>query len=196
MESIRTFEHAGRTVSLYADPDPMSPREWDNLCHMICWHRRYDLGDETTSQCDESDLRERLCGTEVLAILPLYLYDHSGLTINTTGFSCRWDSGQVGWAYITRAQAVKMGCVGDEWTREKLEESIRGEVETYDQYLRGEVYGYEVTGQDGEHLDSCWGFFGLEDCESEGKSAAAASIDPAVEREVSFLQNRPTYAAL
>ena len=30
-----------------------------------------------------------------MVILPLYLYDHSGITMNTCGFSCPWDSGQV-----------------------------------------------------------------------------------------------------
>ncbi len=42
----------------------------------------------------------------------------------------------------------------------------QGEVETYDQYLRGEVYGYKIDG-DG---DSCWGFYGQEECISEAKS--------------------------
>ena len=23
-----------------------SPREWDNMCTMVCWHRRYNLGDK------------------------------------------------------------------------------------------------------------------------------------------------------
>ena len=36
-----------------------------------------------------------------MVILPLYLYDHSGITMNTCGFSCPWDSGQVGWIYAS-----------------------------------------------------------------------------------------------
>ena len=31
----------------------------------------------------------------VAIVQPLYLYDHGGITMNTTGFSCSWDSGQV-----------------------------------------------------------------------------------------------------
>lgn len=34
-------------------------------------------------------------------VLPLYLYDHSGLAMNTTGFSCPWDSGKVGIIFAT-----------------------------------------------------------------------------------------------
>ena len=36
---------------------------------------------------------------------------------------------------------------------------LLGEVETYDQYLRGNVYGYVIE-KDGDHIDSCWGYFG------------------------------------
>ena len=36
---------------------------------------------------------------------------------------------------------------------------MRGEVECYDSYLRGEAYGFELY-KDGELEDSCWGFIG------------------------------------
>lgn len=35
-------------------------------------------------------------------ILPLYLYDHGGITISTRPFSCPWDSGQVGYIYASK----------------------------------------------------------------------------------------------
>ena len=46
---------------------------------------------------------------------------------------------------------------------------IEGEVKEYDQYLRGEIYGFELVekstcsecgGAHEEVIDSCWGFFG------------------------------------
>ena len=40
-----------------------------------------------------------LCKSKV-AILPLYLYDHSGLTMSTNDFGDRWDSGCVGFIYM------------------------------------------------------------------------------------------------
>lgn len=30
----------------------------------------------------------------------------------------------------------------------------------HNQYLLGDVWGFVVEDKDGEHLDSCWGFFG------------------------------------
>ena len=43
-----------------------------------------------------NDLLELIGELENVVILPLYLHDHSGLTMNTSGFHCPWDSGQVG----------------------------------------------------------------------------------------------------
>jgi hypothetical protein len=117
-----------------------------------------------------------------LVILPIYLYDHSGLTINTVGFHCPWDSGQVGWIYATVDEALKqkLGYQSKNGKfysykrntpalRKTMREILLAEVETYDEYLRGEVYGYkciklEECGKCGHvdevEVDSCFGFYG------------------------------------
>lgn len=166
------------------DEDAESPRQWSNVGTMACWHRRYNLGDEQPGGEPMEWLRE-LAADHVGAddpdaisdehveriiakhfvMLPLFLYDHSGLAMNCGGFSCPWDSGQVGWIYCTKAKAI------EECTSvEKAEEYLRGEVETYSQWLGGDVWGFEVReyecDEDGEEtdeyevLDSCWGFYG------------------------------------
>jgi hypothetical protein len=50
---------------------------------------------------------------------------------------------------------------------------MRSEVETYDQYLTGHVFGYIVENGEGEQLDSCWGYFGEAHCVEEGRAVAA-----------------------
>ena len=40
-------------------------------------------------------------------ILPLYLYDHGGITMSTGAFSCSWDSGQVGWIYAEKKKFIE-----------------------------------------------------------------------------------------
>ena len=55
-----------------------------------------------------------LCKDKV-AILPLYLYDHSGLTMSTNDFGDRWDSGCVGFIYMDKDTAMReIGMAGDE----------------------------------------------------------------------------------
>ena len=42
---------------------------------------------------------------------------------------------------------------------EKVENRLKQEVKTYDQYLRGDVYYYCVTDKNDEHVASCGGFY-------------------------------------
>jgi len=149
----------------------MDPREWDNVGTMYCWHGRYNLGDRQPNctpdemviqiMCEDSGADESLVPLKDahrylekhFIILPLYLYDHSGITMSTEPFSCPWDSGQVGFIIAPR------GAEGMD--DELLTTRLKGEVTTYDQYLTGDVYGYVIEGPDGELDDgSCWGFFG------------------------------------
>jgi len=52
------------------------------------------LTEEDLAKCYNAAIKTHI-------ILPLYLYDHSGITMNTTGFSCGWDSGQVGYIVMS-----------------------------------------------------------------------------------------------
>jgi hypothetical protein len=66
--------------------------------------------------------------------------------------------------------------------REKIYTIVKSEIEQYDQYLRDDVYGYVVEDENGEHLDSCWGFFGFdharEQATAAGKNACARDLTP------------------
>ena len=111
------------------------------------------------------------------------LYDHSGLAMNTIGFHCPWDSGQVGYVYVT-LEAVRKEFGVKRVTkalREKAADILRGEIVSYDAYLGGRVYGYVIE-QDGEEIDACWGFVG--DYELDCLSEARAVVDPLILREV------------
>lgn len=115
--------------------------------------------DDCLSALEHKELLQLLEQSGKFVILPLYLYDHSGITMNTTGFSCPWDSGQVGWIYAD-ADCIKKeyGKVTPE-TINKARTVMNGEVETYDYYLTGQCYGFQLFEGDVE-TDSCWGFLG------------------------------------
>jgi len=158
------------------EESPESPREWDNLGTMICFHGRYNLGDDHNYNPSDfdgwADMEHKLSKEFDGVLLPLYLYDHSGITMNTTGFNCPWDSGQVGFIGISKAKIRKEFSVRNV-TRDmiaRVTNCLIGEVETYDQYLAGELYGYIIEDENGEHVDSCWGYYGYEHAEEEGKA--------------------------
>jgi len=187
------FEEAyhGHTIKIFQDLDPESPREWSNLGMLICWHRRYRLGDSHPFDSPEAFLRDlagvshqsdlsmdqvRERAERKAIILPVFLYDHSGLAMNTIGFHCPWDSVQVGFVYVT-LEAVRAEFRVKRVTkalREKAADILRGEIVSYDAYLGGRVYGYVIE-RDGEELDACWGFFG--DYELDCLSEARAFVD-------------------
>ena len=50
--------------------------------------------------------------------------------------------------------------------KERLLVNLNGEVETYDQYLTGDIYGFKEVDSEGNEVDSCWGFYG--DFETSG----------------------------
>jgi hypothetical protein len=175
MEALKSFKHRGYTVEIHQDDDPPNPRtDMDNLGTMVSFHRNHTLGDKHTFKSAD-EVMAHIKATKAVW-LPVYLYDHSGLTINTTGFSCPWDSGQVGVVFVEREKALKeFGGKRPALTRSvraKVEKCLRGEVETYDQMLRGEVYGYDVKKGD-EIVESCSGFYGdMDYCIDEAKGVA------------------------
>ena len=106
------------------------------------------------------------------AWLPLYLYDHGGLTMRTGPFSCPWDSGRVGMIYASKTTIVNE--YGVEWTPEtkaKAESLLKAEVEEYTAYLQGESYWYEILDDEGNQLDSCYGYYGRECAEEAAREA-------------------------
>jgi len=168
-------------LKIYYDED-CDPREWDNLGTMVCWHRRYNLGDkhnyrdpddfwtslakEITGDPDRVERmsleqREKIV-RENAVVLPLYLYDHGRLTMNTTGFSCPWDSGQVGWIYVTKKKIREE--YGVKRVTKKLCDRVifilKNEVKDYAQWLEGDVYGFVIEDNKGNELYSSFGFFG------------------------------------
>ena len=172
METYKLADN--KTLEVTQDEYPNNPRHDDNLSTMICFHNRYSLGDKHTYKHQDysgwAEMEKAIIKNEKTAIiLPLYLYDHSGITISTTPFSCKWDSGQIGFVFISKDK-VKNNYGVKRVTKKEIEKAtknILAEVETYDLYLRGEVYGYTLINENGEIEDSCWGFFGS-DIETNG----------------------------
>jgi hypothetical protein len=58
-------------------------------------------------------------------------------------------------------------------------------VETWNQYLSGDVYGFIIEDGEGTDVDSCWGFYGLETVKQEAISAVPENppLTPYTEEE-------------
>ena len=181
---IETVEYRGYTIHIRQDLDTESPRGWDNLGTMTCFHKRYNLGDKQSMSIKEYQdwLKEN---SHNLIILPLFLLDHSGITIRTVSFNDHWDSGQVGHIYVSKEKAMKEF----DWevlTNERIDKTkdiLRQEVDTYDRYLTGSVYGFSI-----EELvfeDSCWGYYDKSQAIEDAKVSIESNI-----RELELMEFR------
>lgn len=160
---------------LYEVPDlennPMYV-EWAKQVEETWGHELFDICIEQwlDNNTTEEDLNKLF--SEYFIHLPLYLYDHGGITMSTSSFSCPWDSGQVGFIFVSKEKAKKEFEGDDEWEKKAIR-SLVAEVNTYDDYLTGNIYGfciYEMPEEDYEDEDeldfryvdaveSCWGFY-------------------------------------
>jgi len=184
---MERIEYKNYMIEIEQDEFSDSPREWDNLGTMVCFHSRYNLGDKHSMSIEEA---KEFSKRKDIFVLPLYLYDHSGLVMDTARFSCPWDSGQVGFIYVTK-EAVKK-----EWKvakisgtlKMRIESILRAEVQTYSDYLGGNVYHYHVTNKDGEFCDSCGGFYGYDHEKSGLLEYAKGAIDADIENRKELRQ--------
>lgn len=144
------------------------------------------------------DLKELLAEREDMVILPLYLYDHSGLAMSTGSFIGRavhaeWDSGQVGYIYAEKDSIQQeYGAVNAE-TVKTAEGVLEGEVKEYDLYLQGECYGYRLF-KDGEEEDACWGFLGdIDDVQKALKDYIPKNCEGLIDRLELYWESASDY---
>lgn len=161
------------TLEIRQDEEPYSPREDDNFGTMVCWHRRYTLGDEHEFATPD-DFREWWRNHGKRGILfSLYMYDHSGITISTTPFACHWDSGPIGYIYATEDD-IKREFGG---SRLRAAACMNAEVETYDKYVRGDIWEYVVYKND-EYVSSVGGYYDEEEARKAGEAEMLTLDDP------------------
>jgi len=143
-------------LKIMQDTDPaIKPRECDNLGLMVYWHSRYVLGDSQPTCCSKTWFEDNVDPKGVY--LPLFIYDHSGITMQTKPFTCPFDSGQIGWIYAS-PEAIKTAFPGVTFEEAQVHalKALEFEVKDFDCHLRGQVWGFEYGD------DSCWGFVGDE----------------------------------
>lgn len=176
-----------KIVAIVHEDYAENPREeWDNAGTIFSLAPRVFASDKNAeclkvNVCGRDDNGRFYCDYEPLErnvkgiintnmgrayVLPIYMYSHSGERISATPFNDRWDSGRAGYIYMTEETAKKEQLIRKDgkvnWKAVKAR--LESEIETYDQYISGEVYGFRSHNiQDGiieEDEDSCYGFFG------------------------------------
>jgi hypothetical protein len=164
--AIQTFIQGAKRLEIYSDEDPSNPRDDDNFGTMICFHKRYKIGDNHNFKYSDFvgwESMTKHLHKKYEIVLPLYLMDHSGISISLHPFGCSWDSGQVGFICASKEDIRKNFMIKRVYPHHLIKalELLKGEIQTYDAYIRGDVLGYKVF-ENEEEIDSCWNFYSLD----------------------------------
>ena len=160
----KKIRHGLRAV-LTPDDCPEDPRDGDNATTIMTWHRQRALGDVSsrknpaqflaglleefhpTLRDMPEDQRDELSQEELLEqfpyagiIRPILMYDHSSITLETAPFSCPWDSGWLGWVYISPENLEEFGLD----CPEKAAVVIQEELKILEAYTNGEVFKISI----------------------------------------------------
>jgi len=189
LPTVAEWRRGDEIVRVEPDLDPEDPRTWDNLGVMICFHKRYLLGDDHDLELTEfgswDELEEYLYeerGASV--VLPLYLLDHSSLWISTYPFDNPWDSGQVGFIYTTDErikECFKVDKVTDKLLA-KARDILAEEVKIYNRYISGDVYAvYHIKVRTCDlgykHEEIIDAYRGIWDIENDPKECLGINLD-------------------
>jgi phage pi2 protein 07 len=208
-------EYRGCKIRIVQEEHAESPREWDNLGHLLMERQRnYRLGDEQSVDpfrklldfaTDYFDAIERLTGKYPdvdslsvaedpesfdamlryidmnYAILGVSFRDHGshGCRLSTHPIT-QFDDDTDGIIYAPHDKIKEWLGKDKSWDelRTQAVENLKGEIETYENYLNGIVAGWIAEDEEGEEIESCWGYYPDEKGDwSDPISEAESSID-------------------
>ena len=172
MEYIQECTKRNEKLQIVQDDICEDPRNWDNLTIIATLEQNHStIGDFQFKSSDE--LNEFVKDQEGIYSMPLYIYDHSGISLycgNDTipyPFNDQWDAGWIGMVFTTKKRLEGM----EKTPRSKIIDLMKSELETYSHYLNGNVYGYRLLKWSqckscdqelDQEVDSCYGFYGYD----------------------------------
>jgi hypothetical protein len=197
-EPIEVVNYKGYEIKIYPDDNSENPREWDNLGTIYYQNDQYILGEKVikdefdVSNCNNWNDIEKLLIKELnpAVIIPLKIYDHSGVSISTAihsyPFNDYWDSSFIGFILVTKEQVRKEYNVKkiSKKLKEQVTRILEQEIKTFDQFMNGEIYGYVIEPEETEKqlkpeitMNSCWGYYELDYAISEAKNVIYYEIE-------------------
>lgn len=164
------IEHSENATNPRIDGEPAS--------HFCFAHKRYNICDEsekfnTNDYSGWAEVEKMLVDErKAFVIKKVSATDHSSFNIYVGEPKCPFDSGTVGFAYMTKEEVIKEFGNDSKKSIAKAEALIKAEVEEFDRYLNGESYEAKILDENENEFDSCGGF----DSEESAKEWAEATI--------------------
>lgn len=136
---------------------------------------RYRLGTKAINLTQFEQIGKR----DGLIALPVYAYVHGGAAISTKPFSCSWDSGRSGWAYMSKNAAIREfgKKILTKAARAKAEAYIEAVVKEFSSVLEGDVWVIKVFEND-ECVECVGGFVGYDHAVEEAENMVKGARCP------------------
>lgn len=178
------YKKDDQELKIFYDEIALDPRkDFDNFGIMICSYSNYTLGDKNITP---NEIMNEINELKPIVCFPLFVYDHSGLSISCDEsrpypYNDEWDSSFIGFIYATKDMILdnftgydKNGNrkpIKKRLTKRMIEQArqlLKSEVEEYNYYLSGQVYGYNISKvikcnlghEHNDIIDSCGSFYG------------------------------------
>ena len=172
------IDYKGYKIKIVQDEGFDSPNDWLNDERFLVFeHRDFNIKREGFKP---QDIYYYINGANYPTYKDYYIfqveaYIHSSVSLSLfNGIKqCQWDSSVTGFVLIKK----------EDTTEEQAKEYAERLIETWNQYLSGEIYGFQIWKEDKcsycdtiteENIDSCYGFYG--DPEESGCIDEAKSI--------------------
>lgn len=171
---VETIEKEGLTLTISYDHDSDGPSDWgDDGLFLIANHREFYVLPPGVKRedgfPDAEDMIAKYKKTHHIYGLEAYIHSGVVLALSGEGNFCdrRWDVSQLGLVFASKK----------EWRlKVKARKAAEGLINTWNQWLGGDVYHFSIEDADGDHIDSCGGFYGIEHVRED----ANASLEHAI----------------
>lgn len=195
---IKQEDYKGYRITLEVDDSGgrENPQEEFPLGTLVFFHRRYSVGGQDHGYRTQDfngwgEMESRILKDHPGCLcLPVYMYDHSGTVLSFAPFSCPWDSGQVGFWYMTRQDMLDVWGPDCKRVTKKIRDNavkcMEGQLKSLDSWMNGDFIGYVIrkldeNGEPEEDVeDSCWGYYGFD--AEYAMSEARSTVDWYVDR--------------
>ena len=175
---LETHNYKGYSIQIYQS-DSDSPADWcDDERFLVHYHRDCWI---TNKAVEKDEIAEWYRGNNKSLekkywVFQVVAYIHGGVSLSLGSSSHfpdqQWDVSHVGAVLIKRDRKLRS---------KKVREQAEGLIESWNHYLSGEVYGFNIINPDGDEVDSCNGYYG--DIEKSGlMDECRAVIDDDIQR--------------
>lgn len=168
---VEKYSVGAVTVKIIHDSDCEEPSSDDEAVKIVICHRRFTNPSPDVGGDADEVMEWVKANRKEWYVTNLFMYEHGNVALRAgerNPFGCQWDSGQVGIIAIKKSEFGR----GKGERNAKRLEWCKNIAEEYGQWMNGECYGYVIEDEDGEQLDSCWGYIGLDYAKEEANSAA------------------------